>query len=406
MTAVVPDQQVPSPAGEERPDRMRAFLRDLAEGSIVRTLVAIALSLIAGLLLVVFTNEDVRPTLSYVFGRPSDFFQAAGGAISTAWDALIRGAIWNTRADSFADGIRPLTETLRFAGPLIAAGLGLAVTFRTGLFNIGGQGQMLMAAAWASFAASQLHLPWVIHLLVAMVFGFVAAGLWAGIAGFLKARTGAHEVIVTIMMNYIAVSLVTFLMRTPVLHDMSQGQNPATIAPDPTAVFPLLLGEGFDLRWSFVACLLAVVVFWWLMERSTLGFRLRMVGANPDAARAAGVNVETTAILAMVISGLFIGLAGLNQALGREGNYGPGVDAGIGFDAITIALVGGNGALGVLFAGILFGAFKAASPTMQVADVSPEVLSVMQGLILLFIAAPPLIRAIVPFLPKPKEETR
>jgi len=405
MTAVT-DQNAPSPVDEERPDRLRAFLRDLAEGSIVRTLVAIALSLIAGLLLVVFTNEDVRPTLAYLFGRPSDFFQAAGAAIANAWDALIRGAIWNTRADDFAKGIRPLTETLRFAGPLIAAGLGLAVTFRTGLFNIGGQGQMLMAAAWASFAASQLHLPWGIHLIVAMLFGFVAAALWSGIAGFLKARTGAHEVIVTIMMNYIAVSLVTFLMRTPVLHDMSKGQNPATIPPDKTAVFPRLLGEGFDLRWSFIACLLAVVVFWWLMERSTLGFRLRMVGANPDAARAAGVNVETTAILAMVISGLFIGLAGLNQALGRDGNYGPGVDAGIGFDAITIALVGGNGALGVLFAGILFGAFKAASPAMQVADVSPEVLSVMQGLILLFIAAPPLIRAIVPFLPKPKEETR
>src|SRR5690606_37762199 len=255
--------------------RTHMLIRDLAAGGLVRTLAALILAVVVGILLLIFTNEDVLETLGYVFARPSDFFAAAGGAVRDAVDAFVRGAVWNTRGDTFMEGIRPLTETLRFAGPLIAAGLGIALGFRAGLFNIGGQGELIMGAAWASFAASQLHLPIVIHLIVATLFGLVGAALWAGIAGFLKARTGAHEVIVTIMLNYLAISLVTFLMRTPVLHDMSKGQNPSTIAPDPNAVFPLLLGDGSALRWSFVMCIAAVVVYWWLMERSTLGFRLR-----------------------------------------------------------------------------------------------------------------------------------
>jgi simple sugar transport system permease protein len=206
------------------------------------------------------------------------------------------------------------------------------------------------------------------------------------------------------MMNYIAVSLTTYLMRTPVLHDMESGSNPTTRPPDPNAVFPRIF-ENYDLRYSFVLCILAVVVFWWLMERSSLGFRLRMVGLNPDAARAAGVNVGRMTITAMVLSGVFVGLAGVNQSLGRDGNFGPGIDSGIGFDAITVALLGGSRAIGVLFAGLLFGALKAAGPTMQLADVPPEILGVIQGLIVLFIAAPPLVRAIFRFLPKPRELT-
>lgn len=400
---VTPAAPTPRPAANRRPT-FGEVLHDIAAGSITRTIAAIILSLAIATLFIIFTNEDVQRTLGYVFNQPADFFVAAGRAVSDAYVALFRGAIYNTRADTFAAGIKPLTESLRFAGPLIAAGLGIALTFRAGLFNIGGQGQMVMGAVWSAWAAFQLHLPWGVHLVVAIIFGLVGAGLWAGIAGWLKAKTGAHEVIVTIMMNYIAVSLTTYLMRTPVLHDMESGSNPTTRPPDPTAVFPRII-EGYDLRYSFVLCILAVVVFWWLMERSSLGFRLRMVGLNPDAARAAGVNVGRMTITAMVLSGVFVGLAGVNQSLGRDGNFGPGIDSGIGFDAITVALLGGSRAVGVLFAGLLFGALKAAGPTMQLADVPPEILGVIQGLIVLFIAAPPLVRAIFRFLPKPREIT-
>ncbi|MDO8382271.1 MAG: ABC transporter permease [Microbacterium sp.] len=399
-----PKAPTPAPADSPRP-RWNDVLHDIAAGGFVRTIAAVILSLLVASVLIVFTNDDVLGTLSYFFSRPGDFFVAAGQAISNAYAALFRGAIYNYNASSFEAGITPLLESLRFAGPLIAAGLGVALTFRSGLFNIGGQGQLIMGAIWSAWASFQLHLPWGIHLIVAMIFGFVGAGLWAGIAGFLKAKTGAHEVIVTIMMNYIAVSLATYLMRTPVLHDMDAGNNPSTRPPDPTAVFPRILGDGFDLRLGFILCLVAVIVYWWLMERSSLGFRLRMVGLNPDAARAAGVNVGRMYITAMVLSGLFIGLAGMNQSLGRDGNFGPNIDAGIGFDAITVALLGSSTAPGVLLAGILFGMFRAASPTMQLADVSPEILGVIQGLIVLFIAAPPLVRAIFRFLPKQREVT-
>ena len=394
-----PKAPTPAPADSPRP-RWNDVLHDIAAGGFVRTIAAVILSLLVASVLIVFTNDDVLGTLSYFFSRPGDFFVAAGQAIGNAYAALFRGAIYNYNASSFEAGITPLLESLRFAGPLIAAGLGVALTFRSGLFNIGGQGQLIMGAIWSAWASFQLHLPWGIHLIVAMIFGFVGAGLWAGIAGFLKAKTGAHEVIVTIMMNYIAVSLATYLMRTPVLHDMDAGNNPSTRPPDPTAVFPRILGDGFDLRLGFILCLVAVIVYWWLMERSS-----RMVGLSPDAARAAGVNVGRMYITAMVLSGLFIGLAGMNQSLGRDGNFGPNIDAGIGFDAITVALLGSSTAPGVLLAGILFGMFRAASPTMQLADVSPEILGVIQGLIVLFIAAPPLVRAIFRFLPKQREVT-
>lgn len=389
------------PASNPRPTA-REVLRDIASGGPLRIFLSVLLSLVVGSLLIVFTNEDVLTTLGYFGARPTDFFGAAGSAIGDAYAALFRGAVFNYRADSFEAAIRPLTESLRFAGPLIAAGLGIALSFRVGMFNIGGQGQMLMGAAFAGFAAANIPLPWGLHLLVAMAFGFVGAAIWAGIVGLLKAFTGAHEVIVTIMLNYIAVSLITYLMRTPVLHDMDSGNNPTARAPLPTAQFPKILGDGFDLHLGFLLCIAAVFVFWWLMERSKLGFRLRMVGLNPDAALTAGVNVKAVFVIAMVLSGLFVGLAGINQALGRSGTFGPSIDAGIGFDAITVALLGGSRAFGVLFAGLLFGAMKAAGPSMQVQDVAPEVLIVMQGLIVLFVAAPPLVRAIFRFLPEPR----
>jgi len=401
--ALDPQPAGTGPAKRERPSAAEVIY-DIASGGPLRIFFAVVLSLAIGALLIIFTNDRVLETLGYVFTRPSDFFAAAGRAAGDAFAALFRGSVYNYEAATFERAIRPLTESLRFAGPLIAAGLGIALGFRVGLFNIGGQGQMLMGAAFAGFAAAQFTLPWGLHLLVAMVFGFIGAGLWAAIVGVLKAFTGAHEVIVTIMLNYIALSLVTYLMRTPVLHDMDSGNNPTARAPLPTAQFPKLLGDGFELHLGFLLCIAAVFVYWWLMERSTLGFRLRMVGLSPDAARTAGIDVKVVIVTAMVLSGLFVGLAGVNQALGREGSFGPSIDAGIGFDAITVALLGGSRAFGVLFAGLLFGAMKAAGPSMQVQDVAPEVLIVIQGLIVLFVAAPPLVRAIFRFLPPPRTE--
>jgi simple sugar transport system permease protein len=270
------------------------------------------------------------------------------------------------------------------------------------MFNIGGTGQLITGMIFATFVATRVELPIVLHFLVASIAAIVGATLLGAFVGFLRARTGAHEVILTIMFNYIMLYFFTFLLRDPLL----LGEERATGNPkaDPAAVtaqLPKLLGDEYALHWGFVMAIAAVVLYWWLMERSTTGFRLRMVGYNPDAARTAGISVERTYILAMGLSAAFVGIAAANQSLGTAIGVTPSAHANIGFDAITVALLGGSNAPGILLAGLLFGAFKAGAPSMQVLGVSPEVLGIVQGAIVLFIAAPPLIRAIFR-LPKPQ----
>ncbi len=381
------------------PSRGYQIMHEIMAGGFMRTLCAVLAAFAIGLLLIIFTNDKVLSSLGYFFQRPGDTFSAIGSVVGSFFWGLFRGAIFDPTRDTFTAGIKPLTETLRFAGPLIAAGLGIALSFRVGLFNIGGQGQILVGASFAGWASFQLQLPFPLHLIVAIIFGIIGAALWAGIVGWLRAYTGAHEVIVTIMMNYIALFLVTFFMRTSILNPGATSSNPATHPPLPSAQLPILF-PGFLLHVGFLLALVAVGVYWWLMERSSIGFRFRAVGYNPLAAQTAGINPKRIFIIAMLASGAFVGVAAANQALGRTGGFSPSVDAGIGFDAITVALLGQNSAIGILFAGLLFGAMEAAGPAMQSAGVSPDILGVVQGLIVLFVAAPPLVRAIFR-LPKP-----
>ncbi|QAY75075.1 ABC transporter permease [Agromyces protaetiae] len=349
--------------------------------------------------MIAFTNPRVQETSAWFFARPGDMLVAIWDAVSGAYAAFFRGAIYNYLQDDFITALRPLTETLRFATPLIAAGLGVALAFRVGMFNIGGRGQMLMAAAAAGWVGFALDLPWGVHLIVALLAGLVAGSLWAGIAGFLKARTGAHEVIVTIMLNYVAFYLVTWMLRTPGLLQAPGSNNPRTPAIEETAQFPRILAwlnPSFNLHLGFVFAILSVVLVWWILSRSSLGFQFRAVGENPNAARVAGINVKSMYVYAMLISGALIALAGVSQVLGdaRTG-FSSGIDAGIGFDAITVALLGRSTPWGVLAAGILFGAFKAGGFSMQAAQGVPiDIVLVVQSLIVLFIAAPPLVRAI------------
>jgi general nucleoside transport system permease protein len=199
----------------------------------------------------------------------------------------------------------------------------------------------------------------------------------------------------TIMLNYVAISLFTWFIRSPNLLQAEQaGGTPKAEAPAFTAQLPQLFPGTYSLHLGFIFALIAVAVYWWLMERSAIGYRFRMVGHNPHAARTAGISVERTYVWAMAASAAFVGVAGANQALGTQVGYTETVHAGIGFDGITVALLGGGNAVGILFAGLLFGAFKAGGPQMQVIGVSPEVLGIVQGAIVLFIAAPPLVRAI------------
>jgi len=376
-------------------ESMAQAVKEILSGGLTRTVLSVLLGFLVGALFMIGSNKEFIEALGYLFSRPSDALGAAVQVVSEGYGALFRGAIYNADADTFEKAIRPLTETLRLGAPLIAAGLGIGLTFRVGLFNIGGTGQLIFGMIFATFVATRLELPFVLHTIVALIAGIVGAALLGAMVGFLKARTGAHEVILTIMLNYIALYFFTFLMRNPaLLQEVRATGNPKADPAAETALLPKLIGDNYSLHWGLIFALLAVVVFWWLMERSTIGFRLRMVGFNPDAARAAGINVEKTYILAMALSAGFVGVAAANQSLGVAVGVTPSAHANIGFDAITVALLGGSSGPGILLAGLLFGAFKAGAPSMQVIGVSPEVLGIVQGAIVLFIAAPPLIRAI------------
>ena len=383
-----------SPGVAPAADPWRGFWRDLLGGGVLRSFLAIVLALLIGSLLVVVTSKDVQEAMGYFFARPADTFAAVWQVIAGAFRSIWEGAVFNPRK-----GFEPLTSTLMWATPLIAGGLGVAIGFRAGLFNIGGRGQMLIAALFVGFVGASLPLPPVVHLLVAVFAGIVGGAAFAGIAGWLKAQTGAHEVILTIMLNYVAYYLITFLLKVQPFQAEGAGGNPKAKAIAETAQLPDLVGN-VDL--GFVFAILAAVAYWFIMDRTTLGFRIRAVGINPNAARTAGINVERTTFVTLAISGAFFGLAGATQVLGRAtAGYDPGVDAGVGFEAITVALLGANHPVGVVLAGLLFGMLKAGSFPMQIVEGIPiDIVQVIQGLIVLFIAAPPLIRAIFR-LPKP-----
>ena len=385
----------PTPAGPDEPSRWHNVFREITTGNAIISVLAVVLALLVGAVMIAFTNDTVQETAGYFFSRPGDLLNAVWDAVSGAYSALFQGSVYNFRRPSFADGIKPLTETLTYATPLIAAGLGVALGFRVGLFNIGGRGQMLIAATLGGWVAFAVELPAGIHMVAALVAGVIGGALWGGLVGLLKARTGAHEVITTIMLNYVAFYLVSFLLRDGFLKTPGSN-NPKSPATKETAVFFDLLGPNYNLHFGFILVIAATVFTWWLLSRSNLGFKFRAVGENPNAAKVAGISVQRMYVYAMLFSGGLVGLAGINQVLGTTtSGFGAGIDSGIGFDAITVALLGRSRPWGVFAAGILFGAFKAGSFSMQAAEGVPiDIVLVVQSLIVLFIAAPPLVRAI------------
>ena len=369
------------------------ILKEILSTGATRVAAAIIMGFVIGSLFIFFSAEDF---IDGVASGDAGAAVAGGfGAIGAGYEALFRGAIFNVRADSLIEGLKPLSETIRFAGPLIAAGLGISLGFRVGLFNIGGNGQMMFGILWGTYVSTRMDLPLGIHVLVAVLATILGSAALGAFVGFLKARTGAHEVIVTIMLNYISIYLFTWFIRSPeLLQDPTAGGTPKSDPPAVTAQLPELFPGTYKLHAGVFLVAFAVWFYWWLMERSSIGYRFRMVGHNPHAARTSGINVEQTYIAAMFASAALIGIGAAHQSLGIQVGYTESIHAGVGFDGITVALLGGGNAIGILFAGLLFGAFKAGGPQMQVIGVSSEVLGIIQGAIVLFIAAPPLIRAI------------
>jgi simple sugar transport system permease protein len=363
-------------------------------GDVLITVLSIVLALVVGAVLIAVADPRVQETASYFFARPLDMLQTAGTSVANAYAALFKGAIFDYGAETMTARVRPITESLVFASPLIVAGLAVGLAFRAGLFNIGAEGQIILGAIGAAYVGFAFHVPVVLHMVLALVAAMLLGGLWAGIAGFLKARTGAHEVITTIMLNYIARFLLAFLLSTTAFQ--RPGRNdPISPQVDKTAMLPQILGSWSRLHFGLVVAIAAAFGVWWLLNRSTLGFKLRAVGANPFASRTAGINVGWSTFAAMAIAGSLAGLAGAFQIIGTEKALTGGVSAGIGFDAITVALLGRGNPFGIVLAGFLFGALKAGGVTMQARTGTPiDLVFVVQSLIVLFIAAPPLVRAI------------
>lgn len=387
-----------------------ARLRDLAI-----PLLSIVTALAIGALVIMFTDQAVYQALGA--GQIVQALRLGFSNVARAYGALYEGAFGNPLDILEAigrslggEGIQPILRAVRGPSdsmvqsvPYIFAGLAVALGFRAGLFNIGAEGQIgvgWIAAVIVGFSFPGL--PMIIHLPLAIIVGAIAGGLWSSIAGFLRARTGAHEVITTIMLNYISFRLSEWLLCGP-LEGVQGTCRTQEIAP--SAHLPRFLDHPVTLHWGFVLALAAAVVTGWFLFRTTWGYELRTVGANPKAAHYGGISVGRSYVTAMFLSGCLAGLAGVGQGLGISHNVALGFRAGYGFDAIALALLGKSHPAGVVAAAIIFGVLRAGAARMQsVAGVPTEIVQIVQALVIVFIAAPAIIRAIYRFRERRREE--
>ena len=360
-------------------DTARALRKHAAPGRtefedlVVVPVFAVIVALILGALTMLATDVDLA-------------------TIGRSYVALLVGSVGSLNA---------ISETLTAAFPLVLAGLGLALGFRTGLFNIGAEGQLLMGGlAAVIFGFSFPGLPFPVLMVACLIAGALTGALYASIAGWLKAMTGAHEVISTIMLNLISYRLLDYFLRQPFVQQVGRTDPISKSVPENAALPRLLdwVDPNLRVHAGLFLVLIAVALVWWILFRTKLGFEFRASGENADAARYAGIRAPLIIVLAMATAGAFAGLAGANQVLGVLGRASPGFSAGIGFDAIAVALLGRSHPVGVLLAGLLFGALEAGGRQMQVdAGVSIDLIGIIQALIIVFIAAPLLVRAIFPW---------
>jgi simple sugar transport system permease protein len=308
---------------------------------------------------------------------------------STGFDAFLPFAAYGSLLAGACLSGNGITNTLVAAAPLIFGGLAVGLGFKAGLFNIGVAGQFLVGAFAAAVVGSALagSTP-AIAITASFVAGALAGAAYGFIPGFLKARTGAHEVVTTIMLNNAAVLLLTWavndLVRAP-------GYSFPRTGEIGNSALPVLLGRNIHL--GIPLAFVAVFLVRWLLDRMTLGFEIRTVGQNPSAARNAGMHPVFITTLTMTLSGLLGGVAGAIQMLGVIGFYAPGITASVGFDSIAVALLGRSDPVGILFAALLFGAFRAGAPLMQIETSVPiEVIDIIQALVILFLAADVIVR--------------
>jgi simple sugar transport system permease protein len=359
-----------------KPD-LPAILNKILDTLLVPVL-AVFTALVIGGIIIVLTETSVYAAFDEGLAAG---LRAAWRSVSVAYGALFSGSLGSAGA---------ISESLVASTPYIFTGLAVALGFRGGLFNIGGEGQLLVAAAAAVIVGYSVQLPAVIHLPLALLAAIAAGGLYGAIPGYLKAKTGAHEVINTIMLNYVAFRFFDWAFTGPLRRP--GGDSPVTAQIYPSAYLPQIF-EGYRFHWGFFLALLVAFGVWWLLFKTTVGFEIRTAGANPKAARYGGMKITHIIVLTMALSGALAGMAGANEVLGLNHFLAAGFSAGYGFDAIALALLGKSHPLGVVLAALLFGTLRNGATRMQsVASIPIDIISIVQALVIVFIAAPAIVR--------------
>lgn len=379
---------------------LRAIGRFL--GRLKLPLLAILSAFIVGGIVLILSDLEFYDKLS---ADPLGTLGESLGRVVSAYYELLKGAFGDPNRiaaaletgdrNKIGTALRPISETLLATTPLIFTGLGVAVAFRSGVFNIGAEGQLKIGALCATWVGIWVDLPFPLHVIAAILAGIAGGAFWAFIPGFLKARTGAHEVITTIMLNAVAQQVMLALLLTPILQPPG-GTTPISMQIQDSAALPTLLDvPKLRVHWGLILALVTAAWTSWLMFRTTRGFEFRAAGLNPRAAAYAGMKAGRTIILAMIVSGGLAGLAGASEVLGTSHYLSPTISPGYGWDAISLALLGGTRPFGVVVAAFLFGALRAGAPAMALATGVPiDLLAFVSALVIMFVAAPRLVREI------------
>lgn len=397
----------PEEAEARSTDLQRVAVRPSRMEAVLLPGLAVLTALLLGSLFIAAASPTVLASWKSFGQDPLRTLGTTLAVLRDAYLALFEGAFGNPRtiveairtlADTgetrpFLDAIRPVAESLTISTPYIFLGLAVALGFRGGVFNIGAEGQLFVGGLASAYVGYSLTgLPWFIHLPLALLAGIVAGGIWGAIPGYLKARTGAHEVINTIMMNWIAFRLTDYLLTGPMSRPDGMPITPQVL---PSAYLPALFPRPVRVHVGFFLALAMGLLVYWFLWKTTWGLEIRMVGANPRAAKYAGVKIARTLVLTMGLSGALAGLAGASQILGVDHQMVRAFSSGFGFDSIALALLGNSHPVGVILAALLFGFLRGGAARMQsVASVPVELIRIIQGLVIIFVAAPEIIRGL------------
>ncbi|MGO8724136.1 MAG: ABC transporter permease [Acidimicrobiales bacterium] len=379
------------------------YLRRLSEANVVVvTILAIFTALVIGAILILVTSTAVLHAWGRVGSAPGEAFATSWHTVANAYSAMFEGSIFSPSAVGHAistgrgwtAAFSPISETLVSATPLMLAGMGVAIGFSTGVFNIGAQGQLIGGALASLYVGFEVHATIWLHLPLVIIAGAVGGAIVGFIPGILKAQTGAHEVIVTIMLNYIVLYLLVYLLTTAPFQQQGQTNAISRVMPN-SARLPHLLGSGLRVNAGLIVAILVLLGASWFMRKSTLGFTFRVIGINPDAGRTAGMNVKKVTVLVLMLSGALVGLAGMASLSGTDFFMATGYGGGVGFNAITVALFGRNRPLGVFLGSLLFAAMITGGRNMQaVTGIDLDLTTVIQALIVFMVATPALVRDI------------